>query len=531
MPYPLEDTRTGPAPWSAPPVAARLGAATRTIVRYYAVVGFTLLSAYYFFAAITTARRTAPWFDELFTIHVARSESVRIIIERLHAGMDTHPPLYYVLSHLCASWGGGGVLGYRFPSIVGLWLAMAALYTFFSSRRRPEAGLLCCALLLSTPALSHAVEARPYALLVGLGAWVLYLWGTSPVSAGRRPALVGLAACASLACWLHYYAIFLLIPLSLGEWSKWRRSGRFDAGACLALAVVALNAVPMYWFARPTALAFSPTFWARPGTPLELLKGYHELFGPMTVVLGLSLLAAVSWSRAAVPHRISSSGVLPAEHGVVAAAFALIPFATWIVAKVATNAFAPKYSLLAVVGVSAICATGAALLADANRVRLWIVNVGACLAAVMALHFVLLQSRAPTPGSVAAQNGLFEDLGAEQDAPLVFENALDYLPAFHYADEVMRERMAYLTDLASSKRLIRNDTLGRAMDGLQRFTNVRAIDYDRFTAEHRRFVVISRHAPEGSFWLTRRLLEADPQQFKLVAQRAGITAHLVELGP
>src|SRR5262245_24915051 len=53
------------------------------------------------YAGITCyqANRKLFWFDELFTVHVSRLPSLRLIWDALLNGADYNPPLLYVFTH------------------------------------------------------------------------------------------------------------------------------------------------------------------------------------------------------------------------------------------------------------------------------------------------------------------------------------------------------------------------------------------------------------------------------------------------
>src|SRR5262245_9435090 len=57
------------------------------------------------------ARRKLFWFDEIFTIHISRLPSLRLIWDALIDGADFNPPLLYVLTHFSEAIIGRGHLG------------------------------------------------------------------------------------------------------------------------------------------------------------------------------------------------------------------------------------------------------------------------------------------------------------------------------------------------------------------------------------------------------------------------------------
>ncbi|HEX9983179.1 MAG TPA: hypothetical protein VGF69_07940 [Thermoanaerobaculia bacterium] len=139
-------------------------------------------------AAMLFARE--PFFDELFTVWMARRPFAAILPALLH---DSGPPLYYWMA--------------RIPSVFGLRLLSLAFacvpFALLLRRRRfVEAALLA----VYPPAVLFAVDARAYALCGALVAVAVLLLEK------RRPYAAAVALAA--AGYAHYYAV-LLFPLLL----------------------------------------------------------------------------------------------------------------------------------------------------------------------------------------------------------------------------------------------------------------------------------------------------------------------------
>jgi hypothetical protein len=446
--------------------------------------------------------------------------------------MDTHPPLFYWLSRLCALLLGPSAVAYRMPSIVGFWGAMAAVHWLGCRHRRPELGLIGCCLLLTTPALAYAIEARPYALLVGLAAAIFMLWLVAGEQVGWRRAL-------SLAClwvaltasfWLHYYAILLLLPLALGDLTRRVRTGRFDVGRCLVLSASALNLVPLIAFVRGSALRFVATFWAAPGRPLEIVRAYQFLFGPTLTVCFLAGLATLVMSRLGRRSGLPEEGPGPAlasEHWIAGAAFALLPLVTWLAAKLFTNAFAPKYALASVAGVSALLAMAPS---GPRGSRAWTSRLAVallCLVPALELPSLGAAFGDPSLGAIRDRNDLVEDLMDRFDAVSVFDSPLQFLPAFHYARPEVRSGLSYAVDSSSPGRLAGNDTLARAMKELQRHVDVHTVEYRDLMAAGQRLLIVSPVVGAEAFWLVPRLL-GQGERLTLVGRRSGLSVYLLE---
>src|ERR1700759_3237648 len=85
--------------------------AGKTALRTYAVAG--LLAVFYFVTSIQIAAHRLFWFDELFTLYIARLPHVSTIWTALGNGVDALPPAYYMSVRLFDSLFGPGDVAAR----------------------------------------------------------------------------------------------------------------------------------------------------------------------------------------------------------------------------------------------------------------------------------------------------------------------------------------------------------------------------------------------------------------------------------
>ena len=101
-------------------------------------VAAAILAAFYFATSIYIASHRVFWFDELFTIHIARLPEIKAIWTALGHGADSLPPTYYMVVRLFGDLFGKSEVAARLPSA----LAMAAgLLLIFDCARRLTDGL------------------------------------------------------------------------------------------------------------------------------------------------------------------------------------------------------------------------------------------------------------------------------------------------------------------------------------------------------------------------------------------------------
>jgi hypothetical protein len=247
--------------------------------------------AFFAVALIFIAARVAilavrpPFFDELFTLWMARQPMSHIVPNLLH---DSGPPLYYFIA--------------RFDSIVALRLLsllFATIQFVLVARRSLLAGLL---LALYPPAALFAVDARAYALCA--------LFVTIGVLAVDSKRFLVAAFSFALAAHAHYYGV-LFFPLLLlrGRWSSVVGRGGAPASG---------DTAPTTNDQRPTTplgsfflaiLLFLPGFILATKQPVEAMKWNREsLFAPLT---GLSFAGTYPYALfAGAPVAVALSALV-----------------------------------------------------------------------------------------------------------------------------------------------------------------------------------------------------------------------------
>src|SRR5258708_22045758 len=188
------------------------------------IVFYTLI---YFALTLTTAALKPFWYDELFTRVIATQSSVSEVMRVLGQGWDQQPPLYYLLVRAGRTVADSEV-GFRLPSVAGLWLGSLCL--FFHLRRLIPHVFALSALFLpwATMVGPLAVEARPYGLLFGFASATLFCWSESLASRSWRT-LAALFLSLVAVSTVHYYGFTAfaapvageIVPTLLRRSSRW----------------------------------------------------------------------------------------------------------------------------------------------------------------------------------------------------------------------------------------------------------------------------------------------------------------------
>ncbi|GAB4325734.1 MAG: hypothetical protein Kow0059_21830 [Candidatus Sumerlaeia bacterium] len=205
------------------------------------------LLALWFTLHAFTLHREDYWFDELFTLNVARLPGFSAIWERLKT--DTSPPLFFWILH-CWPAGGpeNGAPERWLPAAAG---ALGILALFLWMRRgfgTPTA--LMASLLLSgnTFWIVYSQELRMYTLYPAM-LWWAALFLQRAVEGGDRRDWAAFAACGALALWMHYHAAFFLTAAAgataLFAWRHKTAEGPILHGLKFSLLLLILLSVPL----------------------------------------------------------------------------------------------------------------------------------------------------------------------------------------------------------------------------------------------------------------------------------------------
>jgi hypothetical protein len=262
------------------------------------------------------ATRAPMWFDEIYTLWIARLGPVGILRA---VARDVHPPLHELLVWAWLRIGGDGQVWLRTSSIVFGVATVAITFALARDLFGRGAGLLAALLLaLHRTHVWYSQELRSYALLWMLDA--LIVWSAWRFAGGRRGAawLYGISAAAAL--YTHYQAGLVI--------------------ACVALwGMLALVRDPrrlLMWIALHVAIAIAfwpqlPRFlqqihrnqdqhWVQPphlGDLTELLRQYA--FGFNLLVVPAIALALLTLVRAR--HRVGAGLLLFAALPVIALSY------------------------------------------------------------------------------------------------------------------------------------------------------------------------------------------------------------------
>ncbi len=312
----------------------------------WTIVVAGLLGVFYLVTSIYIAAHRLFWFDELFTLHIARQPTWAMVWAALRHGSDALPPVYYFVVRTFDSLFGPGEIAARLPS--ALALVFGLLVIFDCARRLTDGlyGLIALSVATCSFLPYYGYEARSYAIYFLLAAIAFWLW-TYPAGSKRWPAILFGATFLVGVCF-HYYFVLCLAPYFLWELLHWKRGQRPSAKL---IAGIVGAAIPVLLFS-PLILSFSHKFgggyWNRPSF-MELRAIFSQVFPDGLFLLALMMVWIVL-ARSDEQRQTEFVPMQPSE--AVGWLFLGVPLVAFAIAEWKTNAFFSRYCIGVLPGVA-----------------------------------------------------------------------------------------------------------------------------------------------------------------------------------
>src|SRR5262249_5949195 len=139
-------------------------------------------------------------------------------------GIDAMPPLFFLLERLMLNLPLGREVALRLPSILAFCGTVICVFAYVKRRSGDLVACVCALLLLSTILFQeYLIQARPYALVMACIAFALVCYQRLPSRKWAALFIFSLLLAASL----HYYAVFVMIPLWIAEGVSFFETRRF----------------------------------------------------------------------------------------------------------------------------------------------------------------------------------------------------------------------------------------------------------------------------------------------------------------
>jgi len=444
-----------------------------------------LVSILYLIVTGLLAWEKLLWNDELFTLYISRLSTLDDVWSALMTGAEQLPPFFYVITRTSFALFGLNNISIRLPEVLGFWVMSLCLFRFVSVRSSALYGYVAMLFPLVTGAYSYAYEARPYALVLGFSGLALVCWQSAADRRRRKFSLICLTLSLAAAVSNHYYAVFVFLPLALGELVRSFSLRRVDTpiwGAFGVAVTPLLLFLPLIERARNYSLAF----WAQTDW-MAITKFYYFLLAPALLPLMVIPVLLVLDPATHGQHQRSRSAA-PLHEMVAAFGFITIPVVAFILAKLVTGAFTDRYALPAVIGFSIFIAFAAYKLLDGRAIMAAALLLSLCGGFMM----MAVKSFQETVAARMRQAETNKFLQSERESglPIVVSDPHTFIMLAHYGSQDVASRVLYLADPAASLRYLGHNSVEKGMLDLQKpWFHLPIEEYGPFVASRPRFFV------------------------------------------
>jgi hypothetical protein len=465
-------------------------------------------------AQIHAAWTKAFWIDELLTIHVSSLRAPSAIWNALLVGADGMPLFYHWLTGQISLLPLDPHIAFRLLSILGYLMSMIGVYAFVGKRFGPILGLVAALLLALSPFKFYAIEARSYALLVGLLAIAAALW--QRIEEGWWFTLA-FAVCLGLAVASHHLAIVTLVCFGGAEFIAAFLYRRLRWRVWISLIFATMPFFQSLPLLLRYKIMFGAHFWAKPtlGSILSSysqLEGLSPIYSVVFVVFVAIVAAAILLDRRSQTSKAQPIDGFSVPEIALSIGFLLFPVLLVILTMTQHSGYTERYAWPLILGfVFAFVFVFRRL--DANSHSTWL------LCALM-IVFVLENCKLLSATQSArqfAQAAFAERLEGlkvasaryrlEENTPVVIADSHEYMPAVYYSDLSLSNRCYFLADPQAALRFTGVDSGDRTMLALSRAIPVQARveDASVFIAKHKSFIIWASN--QLNCWLPKFLIE------------------------
>lgn len=448
--------------------------------------------------------------DEWFVFQTDTVSSISKLIEvQRHYPISLDPLFYHLLGHASTSLFGATAFAIRLPSLLGFLLMQVCLYAIAKRIAGNFAGFIAAAVLALTATLFYAQQARPYGVLLGLGALLLLAYQHCTRDTERTAWLIALAVTLALALNTHYFAILLLLPLYAAELVRIVQRRRIDWPMIFAIGIGSAGVLLTLPFQK-SAGEFRKHYYNVGKVGLHAItQSYRALLLNYTqyslrtqhILMALLVVAALIFIAALLVRFRANDPTVPLAEKAFLLVLAILPFFGFLLARFVTHSIEVRYILPAILGLSVLIAiTVTPLERNALRAR---ALVGVLLVLLVGLGFsrvanarlqrpslrMLTIAHMPTqPGPIYIQNmGNFDELG----------NAV--------ADPAVRSRFALVYSAPLEIALAHHDTQSLTAEHMRHFTGYRIDSYEDLRRQPGPHLMILYHGG-GWNWLDLQLV-------------------------
>ncbi len=449
--------------------------------------------------------------DEAFVLQTDSVASISKLIEvQRHYPISLDPLFYHLLGHASLQLFGATAFAIRLPSLLGYLLMQLCLFAVAKRIAGARAGIIAASIPAITATLFFAQQARPYGVLLGLGALLLLAYQHSTRDVNRTGWLITLALSLALALNTHYFAILLLLPLYAAELARIAQRRSIDWPVVFAIVIGSAGALLTLPFQKGAG-EFRKHYYNAGKVGLHAItQSYRALFINYThytlraqhILIGLLLVGALLFLAALWLRLRANEPSLPLAEKTFLLVLAILPFFGFLLARFVTHSIEVRYILPAILGLSVLIAIAALPLYRDGRLTvplacallLWIAAAGA-----ERIHDARILS--------AMQQPALQVAGAPAgDAPIYMQNMgnFDELGS-HISDSSLRSRIALVYSAPLEIELAHHDTQSLTAEHMKHFTGYTITRYEDLRRQPGAHLMILYHGG-GWNWLDLQLV-------------------------
>jgi hypothetical protein len=465
-----------------------------------------VLLLYIVVAGLVQASNRTFWFDEIFTVSIARLGSMADIVRALASAADTSPPGFYLVERAAASLTTNELIGFRLASTLAVPLTCLCLFVFVRRDTNAVAASIAAVLPLLTVLYStYSIEARPYALMACAISFAAVAWQRASKPYWSLILALTLVAAVSL----HYYAVLALVPLAAAEvaFSVTNRSIR--RRVWLALIAGGLTLVAYWPILRQLRTVYAEHYWAK-ASIFRAIASYDEYMSLIPVGAMLGFVAVLSGAlfvyivRAVVPR--PNDGLpkdVPPANCVLALGLLLLPWIALVAAKTGGGGIAARYTIGAVLGLGL----------SSGYVAYWLGRRASALFLMCLLMAFACKETVFWGAEYYGRNARRVDVvefarllshGSDSSRPVVVTNGSEFVSLAYYAPRETASRLVALLDPEAARQYTGTDSIELDIQVLKRYLPVDVQTYETFEAAHRTFLLYASPG-HGDWWQSRLL--------------------------
>jgi len=470
----------------------KLGAAADFLQKYrWAFV--SVLLAFIAIAATSQSAVKLFWWDELASYDVAKLPHAADVWSFFRAGLDTPSPVPTLIVQATLHLIGATEVLARLPFEIGFLLMCLCLYGV--TARRYSAGYALAALIL--PALMGAFyfasELRTYGIVLGAVSVSLYCWqNVERRGPTRILGLLGIFAGLALSILCHAFAIFVMVPFTVAQFTRDWRARRIDIPVWIAMLLAPMCLVIELPGMHAAHQFYGSSFWAKPNLS-AMIWSYSYALGTLWMIAVILLLLAFP----TLQHRFAAARTPGIDRGfsvpewVMIALLAAQPLIAWPFSHF-LGVYVARYTIALTIGVTLLIVAGIAEATKRNRLAGFALALAFFIAFAQDKHRMIseaLHSHQTLAAQLQQQPWI--KVLEESSLPVIAPNTPVYTQLQHYASPALEPRLYYTLNTPSALRLDEDPGAELSMKLFStRLQFLRVQEFSTFTQQHPSFLIL-----------------------------------------